>query len=385
MKKKLNIASNSIIHDMDYHVDGPGDCFQIDATVCDIYLVSQFDRRRIVGRPMIHFLVDTWSRLIVGIHVGLEGATWNGAMMAFVNTVTPKTEFCKQYGIEISESDWPSHYAPKRIKGDFSVLMSAPLWQNIVQHLRIEIENARSSRGDQKSLVESVFGIISSKFRTITPGYVEKDFKARGVDDYRLGAALNLHEFAQMIIYTVLEHNAGPIRHETLPTDMMTEGLTATPNNLWQWGVANRSGCLKKTTLGEVVINVMPSEQARVTQHGIRLKKDVYYSCATAVQDEWFSKARSQQWNVTISYDPQNIECAYILDPKLPQGYEACNILDRSFNYRGKSIFEIEKLGLVRKQSETLTVSYRRTKHIKSDECKPVINSKKMNRLGGIS
>lgn len=45
--------------------------YEIDATVADIYIVSRYDRKPI-GRPILYVAVDIASRLIAGIHVGLE-------------------------------------------------------------------------------------------------------------------------------------------------------------------------------------------------------------------------------------------------------------------------------------------------------------------------
>jgi hypothetical protein len=365
--KNWNLKERELLGAADGDVQGPGDRFQIDATIADAYLASQFDRRRIVGRPIIYFIVDVWSRMIVGIYVGFEGPSWIGAMMALVNMVTPKIEFCRQYGIEIDESDWPSHYAPKRIMGDRGELMSVLLGKNITQFLRIEIENASPGRADLKSLVERRFGIVPAKFRAFTPGYVEKDFNERGARDYRLDAALNLREFTQLVIYAVLEHNFTPIRDKSLPAAMITEELTAAPIDLWQWGVVNRSGSLRTLTVEQVALNVMPLAKARVTAHGIRFGGDLYYSCATAMREEWFSKARSRGWDVTMSYDPRNMECAYLRDPKLPRDFEVCNLLDRSYDYRGKSLFEIEELRLAKKQTEAAGENDRQAKRILID------------------
>ena len=88
-------------------VIGPGSRFQIDATIADIYLVSRFDRSRIVGRPVIYVIINMLSRIIVGLYVGFEGPSWVGAMMALANAVTPKAEWCRQFDIEIDEADWP--------------------------------------------------------------------------------------------------------------------------------------------------------------------------------------------------------------------------------------------------------------------------------------
>lgn len=372
--KNWDLQRRELLGVADGDIQGPGDRFQIDATVADVYLVSQFDRRRIVGRPIIYFVIDVWSRLIVGIYVGFEGPSWVGAMMALVNMVTPKIEFCRQYGVVIDESDWPSHYAPRRIMGDRGELMSVQLGKNITQSLRIDIENASPGRADLKSIVERRFGIVPAKFGTFTPGYVEKDFNERGAEDYRLKAALSLHEFTEMVIYAVSEHNSTPIRDKNLPPDMITDGLTTAPIDLWQWGVVNRSGSLKMLTVAEVAVNVMPTVKTRVTANGIRLSKDVYYSCATAIREEWFSKARSREWEVTISYDPRNMECAYLRDPKLPHSFEVCNLLERSYAYRGKSLFEIEELGLAQKKVEAAGENDRQVKRIlydsKMDEIK---------------
>jgi len=103
--KERPLLSNSIIETV-----GPGTRFQIDATIADIYLVSKFDRDRIIGRPIVYAIIDVFSRMVAGIYVGLEGPSWLGAMMALDNMVMDKVEFCKDYGIEIEEYQWPVHH-----------------------------------------------------------------------------------------------------------------------------------------------------------------------------------------------------------------------------------------------------------------------------------
>lgn len=364
--KDWNLHERELLGTADGDVQGPGDRFQIDATVADVYLVSQFDRRRIVGRPVIYFIVDVFSRLITGLYVGFEGPSWAGAMMALVNMVAPKIEFCRRYGIDIVEADWPSHYAPRRIMGDRGELMSVALGANIVNSLRVEIENASPGRADLKAMVERRFGIVPAKFRQFTPGYVEKDFNERGSRDYRLDAALDLHEFTQLVIYAVLEHNFTPIRDVRLPADMVTDGLSAAPLDLWQWGVANRSGFLKTLTVEEVSLNVMPSDVARVTARGIKFKGG-YYSCTTAMRDDWFAKARRDEWEIDVSFDPRSMENVYVRGPKLRGGFEACRLLDRSLDYAGKSLFEIEELGIAAKRAEAVGENDRQAKRLLID------------------
>ena len=85
---------------------GPGSQYQVDATVGDIYLVSQFDRTDIIGRPVMYFVMDTVSRIVTGMYIGLEGPSWAGMMMALYNATTDKVDYCHQYGIEITEEMW---------------------------------------------------------------------------------------------------------------------------------------------------------------------------------------------------------------------------------------------------------------------------------------
>ena len=82
---KFELTGRAITGRSDYQLMGPGAKYQIDATVGDIYLVSQFDRKDIIGRPVMYFVVDSYSRIVTGMYVGLEGPSWAGAMMAIEN------------------------------------------------------------------------------------------------------------------------------------------------------------------------------------------------------------------------------------------------------------------------------------------------------------
>lgn len=95
---------------------GPGARYQIDATLADVYLVSRLKRDRI-GRPVLYIVIDVFSRMIVGIYVGLEGPSWVGAMMALANTAADKVAYCRQFGREIELEDWPCRPPASRAVG----------------------------------------------------------------------------------------------------------------------------------------------------------------------------------------------------------------------------------------------------------------------------
>ena len=161
-------------------VQGPGSCFELDATIADTFLVSSFDRTRIVGRPVVYLVIDVWSRLIVGLYVGFEGPSWLGAVSALVNAVTPKVEFCRSFGVEVAEAEWPSHHLPSAVIGDRGEMISVKNALNLEKYHNVRFVNVKRGRGDLKGIVERRFGIIQSKFKAFIPGYVKPDFGSRG-------------------------------------------------------------------------------------------------------------------------------------------------------------------------------------------------------------
>lgn len=325
----------------DQHVFGPGDQFAIDATIADIYLRSQFDRRRIVGRPIIYFVIDVWSRLVTGLYVGFEGPSWVGATMALVNMVTPKVSFCEAYGINIVEEQWPSHHAPKSILADRAELLSTANGRRITL-LNIDVQNTGAWRADMKAIVERRFGIIPAIWRPFTPGYVEKDFNERGAIDYRVKSVLTLREFAQILIRSVLQYNNSPIKNIIVP-GLIYEGGDPSPLDLWRWGVQNRSGLLHTISIDRMALAVMPRVVGRVTSHGI-LVNGAFYSCDIAMREDWYSLARSKEWAVDIAYDPRDLGIAYIEGKKIANGCQRLTLLPKSEWLDSRSLFEFGEM-----------------------------------------
>ncbi len=365
-QKQFDLTARPITGKAEQNAIGPGDRFEVDATVADVYLRSRFDRRRIVGRPIIYFVIDAWSRLIVGLYIGFEGPSWIGAMMALTNMITPKVEFCREFGVDIEPHEWPSHHAPRTILADRGELMNVRTGQKI-EELGIAIGNTSPGRGDLKSIVESRFRIVPSIFGPFTPGYVEPDFNTRGARDYRLESAMNLDEFTKIVIEAVLEHNQEPVDGIEAPTEMTTEGLDQTPINRWNWGIPRNSGSLSELSLDEIALAVMPLDKARVTEKGIRFKGG-YYTCDLAERDEWFHKARSNgEWPVDVSYDPRSLEKLYIWQKQLATGYEACKLLRSSLDRHGMSLSEVEEKGLAARRLEASGDAIRLAKRVRTD------------------
>ncbi len=325
---------------------GPGSRYQIDATVADVYLVSQYNRDWIIGRPVIYVVIDVFSRMIVGVYVGLEGPSWLGAMMALSNVVTDKVSFCQEMGISIIEEEWPCHHLPECILGDRGELAGMTA-ETIIPNLFIRVENAAPYRADWKGLVERHFKVIHERVKPFLPGFIDVDFRERGAKDYRLDARLDIDQFTEMILEIVLYHNSHELKTYNRDEEMIADNVPPIPLELWQWGINKRSGKLRTMNEDIVKLNLMPTGKARVTERGIRFKS-MHYICEKAIEEMWFEKARSrmlskEEKSLQISYDPRRTDFIYLPSPD-GRDFEKCFLLDPDERYAHKTIYDVEYL-----------------------------------------
>ncbi len=162
--KEYELKYRPILSDSKSETNGPGTRFQVDATIADIYLVSSLDVNKVIGRPVIYAVLDVYSRIITGLYVGLEGPSWIGAMMALDNMIADKVEFCKQYGIDITPEQWPTHHLPEIIIADRGEFEGYSV-ENLINNLNLKIENTTAYRGDLKGIVERKFRTFNGKVK----------------------------------------------------------------------------------------------------------------------------------------------------------------------------------------------------------------------------
>lgn len=335
-EKEFNLKHRELLSNSTQETDGPGTRFQVDATIADIYLVSSLNRNRVIGRPIIYAIIDVFSRLITGIYVGLEGPSWIGAMMALDNMIEDKVEYCKQYDIEIEEEQWPCKHLPEIIIADRGEFEGYSV-ENLINNLNIKIENTSPYRGDLKGIVERNFRTTNEKVKHKTPGAIQKEFRKRGDRDYRLDATLTLEEFTKVYINIVLHHNSKIIDKYPVEKEMIEDEITATPLNLWNWGIKNRKGRLKTVDREILRLNILPKGNASVSRAGIRFK-GLYYSSDKAIKEQWFVSLKIR--NIEVVYDPRNMNKIYIpynngLD------YDECYLIDASLQYKNCLLEEI--------------------------------------------
>ena len=325
----------------EYGMMGPGSQYQVDATVADIYLVSQFDRSDIIGRPVMYFVMDTVSRIVTGMYIGLEGPSWAGMMMALYNATTDKIDYCRRFGIEITEDMWPCHHVPSVLLGDRGELESHKA-DNLVSMLGIRVDNAPPYRGDLKPVIERHFKTIHTKVKPLVPGFVLPDDRKRGGKDYRLDAKLDIRQFTQIVIGCVLAYNTKHYMTTYEPNEqMLKSGVEPIPVKLWKWGIRSCAGALRTFPKETIRLALMPKESGKITEKGIQFKK-LFYTCRQARENQWYETARRNgRYSIDISYDPRDMGTVYAWDKKSSEAIP-CTLLDWEQRFSGKTLDEVE-------------------------------------------
>ena len=325
---------------------GPGTVWQIDSTPLDIYCVSSSNRNIIVGKPLLHLAVDVFSRVIVGFSLSFESLNaYSGAMVALLNSMTPKKEFCKTYGIEIEEDDWDVACIPQKIFTDRGELNGKQI-EGAIEGLGIDIQNSSSYRPEMKGIIEQALHRIQLKMKPHVQGALVHGnrIRERGERDFRLQANLTIDEVTAILIQCILFHNNHHVLNDyELSEDMLAEGIEKIPKQIWNFGIKHQKGRLR--TLPEEVIkmNLLPQDTATITAKGLRYKK-LYYASEYSLKNNWFESARlNGSSKITIRYDPRNLSEVYI-PYENGNGVHVLTLLEHLTKYSEKGIDEIDQI-----------------------------------------
>lgn len=316
---------------------GPGSVYQMDTTLVDVYLVSSLNRNRIIGRPWMYLMKDVFTRMIVGFSVTLENPSYVSAMLALLNAAEDKVAFCAAHGIEISLPEWPCQHLPEMIVADRGELIGRNMDQ-LVNALGIRVSNTAPYRADMKGIIERSFRTFNDDLVHTLPGAVRSD-RERGDPDHRLQAKLDLKQFRQLVICTILQHNRSRMGTYHLQDFLIEDQVEPIPTELWNWGIQNRSGHLRQIDENLLRLNLLPHGEATVTHRGIRFK-GVYYTCERALREHWFSRARQGTRKVKIAYDPRQPESIFLREPN-ENAIEPCLLVDAEARFKGHAWDEI--------------------------------------------
>src|SRR6266567_4906668 len=292
---------------------GPGSMFYYDATVADTYLRSPFDRTIIIGRPVIHVIVDLFSGAIVGFAVLMEGPSWLGAMLAFENMVRDKVEYCAEHNFfNVSEADWPCQHLPRAITGDRGELYSDRA-QDLCRVLKMVVSTTPPYRPTWKAAVERQFRTLKDETIKFLPGYVHQ--RKPGEPDYRYEAQLTIEEFRRILISSIVHYNRShEVSTKCFTPDMIAARVEPYPSAIWQWGLENRMGDLNTVPLNHMRKCLLEEETIRMKRDGLHFH-GLRYISSTAEKEHWYQKAQTKQktlWK-KIYFDRRTQKYIYVL------------------------------------------------------------------------
>ncbi|PKG74694.1 transposase [Shewanella sp. GutCb] len=316
----------------------PGTHFEIDATVADVHIVSEFGSQYVLGRPTIYIVADRASRMIVGMHVSLYHASWRAARQALANSFLPKSTYCKSFGVDIENSEWPCAHIPKELVCDNGEMIGVQPRKALTPMTQLSF--TPPYRPDCKGVVEKRFDIINKEVLHELLGTTRGGQVIRGSRDPRKDAIYTLKEVTAEIIKAVLEHNRSILDDLAFSSPLLIENdLSPTPLNYWKIHLKKHRHELQSANSDEVIARLLPSVEVSMTRSGIYFN-GMYYSCSEVEDLNLASVARSSgRWRLEARIDENTTNYIYVRLDKNRE-FIRCNLLPRSRMLGDKSMYE---------------------------------------------
>ena len=294
-----------------YEVLGPGDLVEIDACEADISLVSSINSEQTVGRPIVYFMIDVYTRAIIAMSVTFENNSVLGLTSLLLNLCDDKIEYCRKFGVDFdNESMWPSNIIPSRIRCDRGSEFKSNEFTRICNELGIDKELVSGGSGSLKGIVEQSFHQMHNKLNSHVEkkGLIEKRYDS----NHHLDAALNIKDYTKMVINFVFNHNQRYFKDYPLTVEMRKNNVRPIPIELWEYGVATYSNQTPITNKNHYLYTIMNKLSAKISRKGIEYKGLYYSSVDPELTKEMFN-ASNKRKPFEIRMDKRDVGHVYYM------------------------------------------------------------------------
>jgi len=330
MRNRRTIEGSS----RDYALEA-GFLYQIDSTPIDIFIVDSITRSTAIGCPTLYFVIDVYTRLIVSLHLTLENASYQTAMLAVSNIIEDKVDYCMSKEIDIESSEWPNSCLPSVLVADNAEL-KGELTHNLITKFNVTVENTVAYRPDLKGNVEREFRSCMQFLSGLVSGQKLSDHKVRGSKDYSKDAQCTLYELEKHIIRYVLYHNNKVIDGYIPTEEMVIDEIESIPSEMWRYhqGVVNQEYSLEYFRK-----SLLYPETGSVTREGVSFK-GMKYSIPEVEKKRLYRSGKA--FKVSIRYDPRNLNYIYLIRDS--GEIVPIKLLDKYRIFSNKSIDEIRAI-----------------------------------------
>ena len=293
----------------------PGWIVEVDAWEADVSIVSQLDPEQAIGRPVVYFMIDIYSKAIVAMSVSLENNSLQGVTNLLINLGEDKQKFAARFGFEsFDRTLWPSNFVPNEIRCDRGAEMRSDKFGKICNRLGITRTLEPPAIGSMKGMVEQCFHQLNTSIRTEleNKGLITK----RHDSNHHREAMLTIEDFTRMVIVFVLTHNQQYMT-EFIPSKEMlkSEGFKPIPAVLWTYGCSlyGLPRMITETTRDQYFYDLLPERTASLSRNGIAYGGLKYYCNQDAALHREMYTAQNNKISFSICIDPQDVSNIYYM------------------------------------------------------------------------
>jgi len=171
--------------------------WQVDHTQVDVLLVDQAGER--LGRPWLSTVVDTYSRCIMGMHLGFDAPSAAVVCLALRHGILPK-QYSSAY--ELKQS-WGTYGLPQYVYTDGGKDFRSQHLEQVATELGIVLCLRR--KPSDGGIVERPFGTLNTQFFSTLPGYVSSEVFTRS-PKAESEACLTLLQLEQLLVRYLVDH-----------------------------------------------------------------------------------------------------------------------------------------------------------------------------------
>jgi len=171
--------------------------WQEDHTPLDIMLIDEFDQP--LDRPWLTKITDSYSRCIMGIHLGFDSPSSQVTALALRHAILPK-----QYGPEYKLlEEWSTYGLPENLFTDGGSDFKSDHLKDIAFHLDFSLH--LRDRPSEGGIEERSFGSINTDFLSGFYGYLGSNIQERP-EGAEGRACFRLKEFHQLLVRYIVDN-----------------------------------------------------------------------------------------------------------------------------------------------------------------------------------